>query len=105
MKKFSNIVRNAGQSIFRSARKFWRNNLALLKRIQLAWNHGNEDEIINALITLMEEGIRCLLIVAFYACLVAGFFKPHCFITALFYIILIAVWNSNIKDRREQGRA
>lgn len=104
MKKFSNIVRKAGHSIYRSARKFWRNNLALLKRIQLAWWHRDEEELLNAILHLMMEGVRVVIIAGFYTCLVAGFFKPHCFITALFYLFLIAIVNTTIAEFREESR-
>lgn len=102
MKKFSNIVRNTGHSIYRSARKFWRNNLALLKRIQLAWWHHDEEEILYAILHLVMEGFRVVIIAGFYTCIVAGFFKPHCFITALFYLFLIAIVNSTIADFRNE---
>lgn len=102
MKKFSAFVRSVGHHIYLKARKYGRNFLALIKRIRLAWRHHDEDEVLNAILTLMEEGIRSILILGFYCCLVAGFFKPHCWAMAILYVIVIAIWNSNIADRREQ---
>ncbi len=103
MKKFSNIVRNAGHSTFRIVRRFWRNNLALLKRIQLGWRHRDEQEFLKAIVLLMMESGRVVLVIAFFTCIVAAFFKPHCLFMALLYAILNSMWKANIEEIREEN--
>lgn len=77
-----------------------RNGKAVFKRIRIAIRHRDEGEILDSFVNLFEEGAWLFCEIAFLSCLVAGFFKPHCFITAAFYYILILIIRSNIRDRK-----
>lgn len=79
---------------------FLRNGKALFKRLQLAIRHRDGGEIIDALLVIVREFGWCVCVTCFWTCLVAGFWKPHCFIMALLYGVLV----SCIAQGRKEGK-
>ena len=75
-------------------RKFGRNWLALNKRVIRAIRHRDEEEILTSIIRLTNETIWSLCWLLAAVCFVAGFVKPHCFATCIFFVILAALWRS-----------
>lgn len=80
----------------------YRNALALVKKTGRAIRHGDEDEILTAVLNLIEESFWALCWLAAGVCLVAGFFKWWCFFEAPIFALLGAMIRSNIDDRRVQ---
>ncbi len=81
----------------------FRNGKSIFKRLVLAIHHRNEGEILYAIINIIEESVWLTCVLIFFACLVIGFWKPHCFITAVFYLIVTGLIRTNIEDRKKGG--
>lgn len=83
------------------AAQLLRNAKALNRRAHRAFVHKDGNAICKALILYIENigWLLCILIALF--CIGAGFVKPHCFITAIFYFIISGVIRANIEDNRK----
>lgn len=83
------------------AAQLLRNAKALNRRVSRAFAHRNGNEICKALVLYIENigWLLCILIALF--CIGAGFVKPHCFFTAIFYFILSGLIRANIEDNRK----
>lgn len=98
MKKFPATLRIIGAELYKALRKFGRNTLALFKRIILACRHRDEEEILKAILRLSLEGTWAFLWMLVPVCFVAGFFKPHCFITTVGLVIVAMLVRTTIVD-------
>lgn len=86
-------------------RKFGRNWLALNKRVLRAIRHRDEEELLTSIIRLTNETVWSLCWLLAAVCFVAGFVKPHCFVTAIFFVILAALWRTMNVDEENDRRA
>ena len=90
--------KDAAKTVWSAIRKFGRNTLALIKRIILACRHRDEEEILKAFLRLMMEGTWSFLWMLVPVAFVAGFFKPHCFITTFGLVIVAMLMRTLIVD-------
>lgn len=88
------------KKVIAMCRQFGRNALALIKRIIRAVKHGDEVEVLAAIINLMDEFTWCVCIIGVAFCFIAGFCRPHCFILVPFFYIAAGIVRSNIRDRK-----
>lgn len=77
-----------------------RNTRALIGRLALAVRHRDEAEVLKATIMLVENSAWMLCVLSVAACLVAGFFKPHCFVMAGVCLVVAGIIRANIEDFR-----
>lgn len=98
MEKFSNILRTVRTIAYEAGRKFYRNALALIKRFVRAVRHRDADEITLAVAAISTEALWLLMWACAVTCLVAGFFKPHCFVTAAFFVIIATILRDTTSD-------
>jgi len=54
------------------------------------------------LFTIIEKALAAISTVGAAACIAAGFYKPHCFITAAFYVILAVAIFGAMRERKEE---
>lgn len=97
--------KTALKELKKTIRRFARNYRSLFLRIRLAIHHRDEEEILFAIIRLMNESIWGLCWLCVPVCFFAGFFKPHCFITCIFFVILAALWRTMNIDFNNDRRA
>lgn len=86
--------RNIAVTLFRNAR-------SLFCKLIRAIRHRNEDEILQAVVNISQEGIWLICILGAIFCFFAGFVKPHCFITAVLFVFLSAIWRSTIEEGKK----
>ncbi len=75
-----------------------RNCKALTIRLRRAVASHNADAILSLSAIILREGmwLGCWLFAA--VCFVCGFFAPHCFLSALMFVVLAAICRSNCDD-------
>jgi len=83
------------------AAQLLRNTKALNKRLALAIRHRSVDEILKATILYIENAGWLFCILSALSLVVAGFFKPHCFIMAFFYFIISGFIRAEIEDNKK----
>lgn len=83
------------------AAQLLRNTKALNKRLALAIRHRSVDEILKATILYIENAGWLFCILSTLTLIVAGFFKPHCFLMAFFYFIISGVIRANIEENKK----
>ena len=86
------------KAVWFGIRRMGRNTVALVKRIVLACRHREEEEILRAILRLMMESTWAFLWMLVPVCFVAGFFKPHCFITTVGLVIVAMMFRTLIMD-------
>lgn len=77
-------------------RMYGRNAMVSIKRIQRAIGHHDKDEILYAVLKLLQGLGWSLCVILLAVCLVLGFFphRHHCLVTAVFYLALSwLVWH------------
>lgn len=86
------------QKAWNHFRKSMRDYASLHLRLLMAIRHRSIEETIfmaGRILMAFFYGILCL---GIPTCFIAGFFKPHCFITLFFYIFIVALWRSTMED-------
>ena len=70
-------------------RQYGRNTKAVCKRIRRAIGHRNLPEVASSVARLLVGILWTICVLCTAACLVAGFYKPHCFVMAVFYAVCV----------------
>lgn len=96
--------KTALHNVWRFIRKDLRDYASFFVRLHLAIRHRDEHRIVCSLAAILTGLINVILCLGLVACIIAGFFKPHCFITAFFYAILVWLWRTSMSDLNEMWR-
>lgn len=90
--------KTALHNVWRFIRKDLRDYASFFVRLRLAIRHRDKYEIVCSLARILTGFFYGIICLGFAFCIIAGFFKPHCFITAIFYAVLVGLWRTSMKD-------
>ena len=85
---------------FESARRYARNIAAAHLNLYRAFGRRDIDRVLSIIVRMSLENVWLLCIIAVLVSLVAGFFKPHCFVTAFLLFICSGIIRGIIEGER-----